>query len=407
MSKVLLLGTSHDDARILLWCLKEAGHDCVVIGNASRNQGLEYSPLCKKFYALPEAYTIQAKSKDIIPYVQNVVAEENIDIILPTGFESIKYISQYKSELEEICPTIPVPPLNTIELLGNKFSFARFCGENAIPHPNAYLLEDINNVVNRDMPVKFPVITKPLAMSGGKGIHRFNNADDLHEYLSEPTADGSNVLPILLQEFIPGTDVDFNGFAVNGHLSAWTIQQGVEVPRDNKESLAWVQFLDNNEVYEIGKSIVEKSGYSGPIHIDMRIDDRTGHVTTIEINPRFWASTFYSLCDGVNFPDVAINSTFDTNYSKDPRFSLKLWGSPHHLPALVLGKNEDFNTSLIGKHSWLQVKFEVMNRFYGTVAGIKSRLLRGKYSNFWYLDENDRSATNRNSGPKGGSKALG
>ena len=404
MSKVLLLGTSHDDARILLWCLKEAGHDAIVVGNASRNHELEYSPLCKKFYAVPEALSIQAKSKELLPYIEQVVQRESIDIILPTGFESIKYISLYKSELNEICPSIPVPHLNTIDLLGNKFSFSRFCGEHDIPHPNSHLLENIGELVSGELPIRFPVITKPLAMSGGKGIHRFNNADDLHEYLSHEKADGSNALPILLQEFIPGTDVDFNGFAIDGHLSAWTVQQGVEVKRTNKSDLSWVQFLDNNEVYEIGKAIVEQSGYSGPIHIDMRIDDRNGRVSTIEINPRFWASTFYSLCDGVNFPDVAINSSFNPDYKTDPEFSLKLWGSPHHLPSLILSKDNDFDASLVSKHTLLQVKFEVMNRLYKSIAAIKSKLSGGRRSNFVYLE---RPAARNPTQHQGGSKAPG
>jgi D-aspartate ligase len=42
--------------------------------------------------------------------------------------------------------------------------------------------------------------------------------------------------------------------------------------------------------------------WTGVAHLDLRVDGRSGAVTVIEANPRFWGSVLGSLHAGVNFP---------------------------------------------------------------------------------------------------------
>jgi len=226
---VLVLATNTDDASILLWCLYEAHHKRFAIGNLSKNQDLAYSPLCTKFYPIPENYTFEERSVEIIELIHHVVKENQIDIIIPSGFDSIKYISQYKSKLSEIAKIIAVPSLNTIDVLGNKYTFSVFCKHNDIPHPKTFLLKELNEIKNKAIKIDFPLLTKPLNMTGGTGIYKFNDEAKLYEYLSRERTDRSNALPILLQEVIPCEDIDFNGFTINGRLKAWTIQRFIEI----------------------------------------------------------------------------------------------------------------------------------------------------------------------------------
>jgi predicted ATP-grasp superfamily ATP-dependent carboligase len=363
VKRILVLATNTSDAKsVALWGLRAAGHQCLVVGNLSKNAALKNSPLCRKFYAIPEEYSFGDRSPEIVPLVKKVAADNDIDVICPSGFESIKFLSFFQNEIAQTKPCVPVPTLETINRLSDKYTFASFCREHGIPHPATYLLEDINVVKENRLPVEFPLLTKPLRMSAGKGIYTFKMAEELLDYLGKQKEDGSNALPLLLQEFIPGFDIDFNGFGHNGFLSAWTIQKFIEVPRKWKKPLRWLQFLKNEDILRIGKIIVEQTKYSGPIHVDLRVDERDGKAYSIEVNPRFWASTFASMIDGVNFADVAVQCALEPRYQKVPRYACRIWGSPHHLPYLLLKQPGREMWRLACQHTLFQVKHMFLNQ---------------------------------------------
>lgn len=363
VKRILVLATNTSDAKsVALWGLREASHQCLAIGNLSKNAALKDYPLCRKFYAIPEEYSFEKKSPEIVPLIKKVAEENDIDVICPSGFESIKFLSLFQDKIAQIKSCVPVPALETINTLSDKYTFASFCRDHGIPHPATYLLEDINVVNENRLPVKFPLLTKPLRMSAGRGIYTFKRKEELLGYLGTQKEDGSNALPLLLQEFIPGFDIDFNGFGHNGFLSAWTIQKFIEIPRKGKKPLRWLQFLKNDEILRIGKTIIEQTRYSGPIHVDLRVDERDGKAYSIEVNPRFWASTFASIIDGVNFADVAVECAFEPRYQKTPRYACRIWGSPHHLPYLLLKQPDREMWRLARQHTLFQVKHMLFNQ---------------------------------------------
>lgn len=378
MRHILLLSTNSDDAKVFLWCMREAGFTSFVIGPKLKNIELRYHPLIKKFYSIDTQWSSSDNFGDLLLSIRKIIKSEHIDIILPTGFESIKFLSTTAYLLRKFVPVIPIPTLEKIDLLGNKLSFAKFCYSHAIPHPRAILLKDLKQFDDVTKKIDFPAVTKPLNMSSGKGVRVFKREDDLHIYLSNVQADGSNTLPLLLQEFFPGNDIDFNGFANNGKLIAWTIQRFINILRKNQEPLRWYQFVRNDQVLEISKNIIKKSKYSGPIHIDLRINPSTNDVVSIEVNPRFWASTFYSLCDGVNFPAVAIQHTFDNDFTKSPLCSNRIWGSPNRLPFLLLNHHESKRQILryASLHTILQVKYEILNRLFDILERLFKRVIK-------------------------------
>lgn len=312
-------------------------------------------------------------SPEIIEHLKAIVVSDNIDIVLPTGFDSLKFISHFYDQISKFVKVIPVAALETIKTLGDKYEFAKFCEHNNIPHPKTYLLSDINQIKTNQVPVKYPLLTKPLLMSANKGIIKFDDPESLLKYLSVANADQSNALPLLLQEYIPGHVIDFNGFADNGHLCAWTIQQFISIARQGSDPLRWIQFLKNDTVFDIGRQIVQKTNYSGPINMDLMIDERSGRVVTIEVNPRFWANTYVSICDGVNFPDAAIQYTFDHSYIKQPRYSNCIWGSPHYLPYLILKNRTKKYLDYASHHKLYQIRYFILNRYFHLVGRLRSK----------------------------------
>src|SRR3989344_1454115 len=147
VKRILVLATNTSDAKsVVLWGLREAGHQCVALGNLSKNAELKNSPLCRKFYAIPEEYSFEDRSPEIVPLIKKVAEDNDVDVICPSGFESIKFLSLFQNEIAQIKLCVPVPTLETINRLSDKYAFASFCRDQGIPHPATYLLEDINVV---------------------------------------------------------------------------------------------------------------------------------------------------------------------------------------------------------------------------------------------------------------------
>jgi hypothetical protein len=134
--------------------------------------------------------------------------------------------------------------------------------------------------------------------------------------------------PCILQQYINGEDIDFSAYATNGKVNAYTIQKEVNGPKTQIRNSRWISFLHQPEVYKIGTQIISSSAYSGPIHIDLRRDRKTGKIFAIEANPRFWGSMVASLCDNVNFIDIGIRLIRDSAFKVHPKGSHKIWGDP-------------------------------------------------------------------------------
>lgn len=359
--KVLVLATSISDAMIILWCLRESGYKSFVLGNLSINNNLMYSPLCNKFYALDEKYTLRKRSKEILSFIKAVVTKERIDIVIPSGFESVKFLSQYQDEIKKLVKVMPVPSLEVISTFENKHSFSLFCYNNDIPHPRSFLLENIEILKNQALPLSFPLLTKPLALSASRGIFKFDNKEDLCRYLINEENDKKKSLPLLLQEFIPGEDIDFNAFAIEGELKAWTVQRFIEIPRKNKEPFRWKQFIEDKKILKLGRKIIKKTKYTGPINIGIRKDSRNGEIKAFDPNPRVWASMVQSICDGVNFVEVGIKLTFNSDYMSAPKCSDNVWGSPHKIPYLIILHRNLTMIRYSLKHTFFQIKYRVFN----------------------------------------------
>lgn len=325
--RVLVLSTKSNDSQDILWSIKRLGFHSFVIGDPNLDVSLRLLPLFEQYYPIPEGSSFLSLSVEIASLMESICRDRHIDIIVPSGFDSILFLSEHKGRIASFVKVMPVPSPETIKLLNDKHNFAMFCLKNKIPHPKTHLLNNIEDLYHGSLPVRFPLLTKPLSMTAGKGIIRFDEMKSLLQYMHVTRKDMSNALPILLQEFIPGDDIDFNAFCSNGELNAWTIQRSISIHSDERTQLRWLEFANHPDVFRIGKEILRNICYTGPAHIDMRINSQDGSVSAIEFNPRFWASTLASLADGVNFIKVGIDAAFDSSISITPRSTNRIWGS--------------------------------------------------------------------------------
>jgi hypothetical protein len=240
----------------------------------------DYVPLAGGICAPPERLASQ---------INRMVRRRHVEAIVPADLPAALLAGDLAGRLD--APLFPLTDPALLRRLHDKWTFAQFLAGNNLPHPRTALLKRAEDVAGLDF--AGPFLVKPREGESGRGIRRVESPAQLE---SEIRAGGR---PLMVQEFIPGSDIDLSFLADRGRLAAWTIQTG------EPASLRRV-FQSHPTVLEIGKSLAAACGFHGVAHVDLRIDARDGTVRILEINPRFWNTLCHSLCMGVNFPDLGI-----------------------------------------------------------------------------------------------------
>ncbi|HNX28949.1 MAG TPA: ATP-grasp domain-containing protein [Syntrophomonadaceae bacterium] len=290
---VLLLSNDYTIAVSTAQCLEKEGHRIIMIGPES-TRGIALFSFCEIFYEAGEELFISGH--ELVAVIKNLSRAHACDVLMPADTRSIVFVSRNQQELKEIINIAPVSSHKLIQQLDNKWSFYQLLLRLKQPSPETMFIndKDISKVKN----FKFPALTKPLQQTGGTGII-------YHQSWQEFTGQIEDLqLPVILQEYIPGRDIDCSVFSIEGEIKAWTIQEHVDLG---------LEFCRNDEILAVCSNILQPVGHSGVAHFDLRIDARDQSIKTLECNPRFWASVNHSMEAGVNFPQLILRSACREN----------------------------------------------------------------------------------------------
>jgi len=215
-----------------------------------------------------------------------------IDVIVPAGTGATIALAGIASRIKG-ARTIPLPDCDTFNKLNDKMEFAAFMSSQGLPHPRTWPTPSVAEL--EQCPLVPPVIVKPATGEGNQGIELALDSAKFEDLKSRLRNRFSR--PLIVQEYIPGSDIDLSLVAIDGNVTAWTIQERIAEEE--------VRFLSNEKVLELGTEIIKRTRYNGVAHIDMRVNECNGSITVIEFNPRFWFTVAASEAAGVNFPYIA------------------------------------------------------------------------------------------------------
>ena len=105
----------------------------------------------------------------------------------------------------------------TTRLIHHKDSYRKFAIENGIPTPRASGFDDIESALSRIDDLRFPLIVKPIDLTGGKGITKINAKHEAPAALEQAFAI-SRSGRVVIEEFIDGSRHGFSAFIVDGNV---------------------------------------------------------------------------------------------------------------------------------------------------------------------------------------------
>jgi predicted ATP-grasp superfamily ATP-dependent carboligase len=225
----------------------------------------------------------------VVERINQHCARYGIDIVIAGDLVATFLMAEAHQHIS--VPVFPVASVEVLQTLHDKWRFHWMLTSVGLPSPRTHLLEPGQSLDG--LPFGYPVMGKPPNGEGGDDVARYDSREELEARLARP---GARQRPWLLQEFLPGRDIDLSLLADRGKIVAWTIQDdgqnGVKI------------FKRDERIRHIGERIVAASNFHGVAHFDMRIDERDGNVSVIECNPRFWGSMILSTWSGVNFVEM-------------------------------------------------------------------------------------------------------
>ena len=295
--KVLLLCESGPLGLKVLYCLKGMNAFVQTMGPRGARM-LKYSRYTRghseiQFWhdGLPSAETQEL--------LREKVQSESFDIVLPSDMGSAAFLAATKKIYPDL-PCFPCSDRITLDTLHNKWSFAQTCTKYGLPIPPTVLLES-SDQLNTDIldSVGFPLIVKPLEAESSHGVVRLDSLRALRTYIEQGTRYAR--LPLIVQAYIPGNDIDISILAANDQILCNTVQSWL--------GDGVLEFTQHPEMYAIATRLVQAFHYEGLAHFDMRIDARDEKLYVIECNPRAWYTISASMWQGLNFIEMGIQYT--------------------------------------------------------------------------------------------------
>jgi len=274
-------------------CLGQHKNVKTFVLSTDKNAPSRFSRFTSQFIFNKKAKNKEEKIAAIIDGINKTKA----DVLLPLDVETIRLVSEHKEKFSDLIAISPTPGIKSFDIADDKWLLSIWLKENNIPHPKTTLFNSTNTIEEAISELTLPLIIKPRNGSGGRGIKIIRNSEDLKTWKTEYDHSDDQII----QSYIKGYDIDCSVLCSDGEILAHTIQKSLKYETDNPWPYG-IEFLENDELFQIVKKVVEKFKWSGVVHIDLRYDEDERQYKLIEMNPRFWASVSASVFAGANFP---------------------------------------------------------------------------------------------------------
>jgi hypothetical protein len=281
--RVLVVAALYQIPYRVVHCCAALGLEVYVLGS-DVSARLRKSNFCRAFQ-LAKAGIDGSRSEGLAGEINRLIESCAIDMVLPGDSPSTRSLIASRDLIA--APCFPMPTLEQYDLLNNKWRFGALCHSLGVNHPQTKLLESRDELCRElSAPVvRFPVIAKPLNLSGGFGVLTLEKETWREQIKAVDYA------PIIFQQFIAGEDIGASVFCRGGRVEGFVAH--------DFDGQVYTTFFDDGILKDIEK-IVAATQYEGVCNFDMRREP-DGSLWYLECNPRFYYKMAMTLANGLNF----------------------------------------------------------------------------------------------------------
>jgi len=327
---VLIPDAEAENSKRVALCLTESGR--VTLHGLCRRKT---APLrTSSLFATFDCSTEEIEIDSWLGRLDDIVARQQIDVVLPTSDFGIRALSEHGHLLACADRLVQLPEPDAFDLATNKAALANFLALHDIPRPPTVLVTAGLKLPEDCAALGFPVLAKPPLSAGGRGIQRSETMADLDGFIAGRPEGETWVV----QELIEGHDVCVNALCQNGEIIASTAQHAIDQSPSSYRPPTDFEFKCDPSATDVAGRLIEALSWSGIANIDMRFDAKRNTAVVLEINGRYWASMLGSMNAGVNFPLLACEALSGSIASnRRPRDGRYFRGKSNMLRSLMGG----------------------------------------------------------------------
>lgn len=242
----------------------------------------------------------EAYIESLLENVKKHKPEDDRPYILMPVFRNTRIIARYRDVFDPHI-TVAAPSWDSISKIFPKENLALTASEAKANIPQTLFTDDPAELAEKINDLKPPVMLKPVAGVGGRGIESFDNLDKAKTAHADFVKKHGEAP--LIQERVDGEDYCFTGLFQDGELLAHMAYRNLKsFPRETGAG-AIRETVDDQVFIEPVKQLMRETGWNGVAEIDFlwtgKDEDKP---VIIEVNPRFWAGLFHSVKSGIDFP---------------------------------------------------------------------------------------------------------
>jgi predicted ATP-grasp superfamily ATP-dependent carboligase len=297
---VLVLDAEQRTALAVIRSLGRRGLRVVAGSESVRSLGAA-SRFCTEALVYPSPEREPAR---FLAVLQEAVRARRCGVVLPTTDATARALA---SPAALRGARIPIPDLESLEALNDKWSLYRLARAQGIPVPRTERLDPADLARGSVGAFPYPVVLKPVRSRTADGdrwvkgqIHHLTGADDLRRALARDPL--LRQIPYLVQERIPGRGHGVSALADRGRPLAFFAHRRLrEKPPWGGVSVLSESVPVPRSLLDIVSRLLRAVPWHGVAMVEFKL---TANDTPylIEVNPRFWGSLQLAIDAGVDFP---------------------------------------------------------------------------------------------------------
>jgi biotin carboxylase len=201
MPNLLIAGGSHSEIPLIM-AAKRLGFHVITSGNRSEDIGHDFADATR---------LVDFSDKEAM---LELAVDLSIDAICP-GCNDFSAISAAYVAKELRLPGHDSPEI--VELIHHKDRYRVLAKELGIASPRAFGCADLDSAIDAIRRLDFPIIIKPVDLTGGKGISRADTMEAALRAVNDAFT-MSRAGRIVIEEFIVGSRHGFSAFVQNGRI---------------------------------------------------------------------------------------------------------------------------------------------------------------------------------------------
>ena len=276
----------------------KAANARVYLVHDRRGASLGYSRRCKVVHAAQDLALTDPDQ--VLGIINDLHRQIGLDSVIASDVESLALLSKIRERL--LAPVFPMADAETLATLNDKWTFYKLCKTAGVAVPKSLFAGchaefDVGAVESE---LGYPVIVKPVNSYGQRGISIFRDRTQAEEWKRSPV-DADQ--PVIIQEYIEGTDWAISVFAQGGvikHWVSWVCPSQLDTGYGVGRFLA-TEFRPRDDLLEMTQKVVTATGFSGVANFDARYDDQACRMKMLECNPRFFNRMSAARLSGLDF----------------------------------------------------------------------------------------------------------